>query len=390
MKVSIFGSTGSVGKTTIEVLQAQSESYDVQVLTANSNFKLLAEQAKALNAKQVVIGDEQYEAQLKELLHDTDIIVTSGQDAVEQAANINADWIMMAITGMVGLKPVLNAIKQGKKVAIANKEPLVAAGKLAMAEAQKSGCTILPVDSEHNAIFQVFEREHKNAIEKIILTASGGPFRTTPLPDMQSITVEQALAHPNWSMGRKISIDSATMMNKALEIIEAHYLFGMPADKIEVLVHSQSVVHSMVEYKDGSVLAQMGASDMATPITNALGYPARLTSPGQKLDLKQMKRLDFDEVDDDKFPAIQLAYQCLEQGQEACIALNAANEVAVSAFLNHKIAFLDIYDIVESAVNNRPKGNVTDLDSICDYDNIVRKSVESTILSGQGSKTASL
>jgi len=386
-RICILGSTGSVGQSTVKVLQAQQEAqkenYDVQVLTANHNFKLLAEQAIALKAKHVVIADEAHYSPLKELLSGQDVKVSAGQEALIEAASIPVDWTMAGIVGMAGLKPLMAAIEQGNMVAIANKEPLVAAGDLILAAAKKSGATILPVDSEHNAIFQVFEAHNRQSIERIILTASGGPFRQYTMEQMAEVTVEQALAHPNWSMGAKISIDSATMMNKALEVIEAQKLFGMPANKIEVLIHPQSIVHSMVEYSDGSVLAQMGAADMCTPIANALGYPNRIESSGQKLDFTQMKHLDFEAMDEARFPFMRLAYDCLKVGQAACIALNAANEVAVKAFLDHKIAFLDIYKIVSEMVDGRSNETFKTMDNVIGYDNNVRTQTESYILSNE-------
>ncbi len=388
MKVSILGSTGSVGQNTVKVLQAQDVTYDVRVLTAHSNYERLAEQAIALDAKAVALVNEAHEDALKDLLKETNIEIFIGEAGLAKAAQMPADWFMAAITGMAGLNPLMHAIAQGAKVAIANKEPLVSAGRLVLEAAEQSGATLLPVDSEHNAVFQVYEAANHKAIERIILTASGGPFWNKSLQDLEVVTVKDALNHPNWSMGNKISIDSATMMNKALEVIEAHYLFNMPANQIDVVVHPQSVVHSMIEYSDGSILAQMGASDMCTPITNALGYPKRLNTPGQKLDLKQMKRLDFEDVDNEKFPAIKLAYECIEQGEGACIALNGANEVAVSAFLNHKIAFLDIYKIVLKAVQNRPSADIQTMADVISYDKSLRKLAESYIVSKPVVKTA--
>lgn len=379
--ISILGSTGSVGQSTIKVLQGQAGSYDVQALTANSNAALLAEQAKSLNAKCAVIADEKFYPELKEALANTDIKVAAGQDALLDAAQMPAEWTMASVMGMAGLKPLMASIAQGNIVAIANKEPLVSAGKLVLQAAEQSGATLLPVDSEHNAVFQIYEPDNKNAIERIILTASGGPFRDYTLEEMQNVSPSQALAHPNWVMGRKISIDSATMMNKALEVIEAERLFGLPADKIEVLVHRQSIIHSMVEYQDGSVLAQMGASDMCTPITNAFGYPQRLKTPGQRLDFTKISELNFEAVDLKRFPAVQLAYDCLKEGDTACIAMNAANEIAVQAFLDHKIAFLDIYKLVSQSVRQRPDSDIQNLDDVISYDNIVRKQAESYIVS---------
>ena len=394
-KISILGSTGSVGQNTVKVLQAQKNNrhhdYDVQVLTANNNVALLAEQAKAMKAKRAVIADETYYPALKDALANTDIEVAAGETALIEAASMPSDWIMAAIVGMAGLKPLMAAIEQGTIVAIANKEPLVAAGPIVLDAARKAGTTILPIDSEHNAVFQVFEPENRGAIERIILTASGGPFRTMSLEEMESVTTDQALAHPNWDMGQKISIDSATMMNKALEIIEAQRLFDVEPNQIEVLVHPQSVVHSMVEYADGSILSQMGASDMCTPITNALGWPKRLKTPGQKLDLAKVSRLDFEAVDHARFPFVAMAYQCLESGLRSCVAMNAANEVAVAAFLNHKIAFLDIYKIVlslldSSILRNHSCDTLKTLNDVLEWDNFVRQQTKSRIL-GHNSQT---
>ena len=379
-KISILGSTGSVGQSTVKVLQAQAEQFDVQVLTANNNVALLAAQAKELKAKRAVIADSARYEDLKSALAGSDIEVAAGDDALVEAAAIPADWIMAAIVGMAGLKPLMAAIQQGTIVAIANKEPLVAAGPLVLGAASKANTKLLPIDSEHNAIFQVFEQENREAVERLILTASGGPFRTMSREDMQNVSPEQALAHPNWDMGAKISIDSATMMNKALEIIEAHYLFDMPADKIEVLIHPQSIIHSMVEYQDGSILAQMGAADMCTPITNALGWPKRFKTPGEKLDLTKLKQLDFSTPDIDRFPFVKMSYDCLGAGLPACIIMNTANEIAVQAFLGHKIAFLEIYDTVSTMLDKLETPSLKSLDDVLEYDSFVRRETESLIL----------
>ncbi len=378
-KVTILGSTGSVGQSTVKVLQAQDEQYDVQAITANTNVKLLAEQAKSLNAKCAVIADNAHYQTLKDLLVGTDIEAAAGAQAVIEAAQMPSDWIMAAIVGMAGLAPLMAAIEQGTVIAIANKEPLVSAGPFVMAAAQKHGATLLPIDSEHNAVFQVFEADNKGSIERIILTASGGPFINTNLADMQNVKPEQALAHPNWDMGAKISIDSATMFNKALEVIEAQRLFDVTPDQIEVLVHPQSVVHSMIEYSDGSVLAQMGASDMCTPITNVLGYPKRLKTPGERLDFAKMNKLEFHAPDLERFPAIQMAYDCLKSGLNACVTMNAANELAVQAFLEHKIAFLDIYNIVKQSLENMEDTSLNSLCDVINYDNLIRQKTESLI-----------
>lgn len=377
--VSIFGSTGSVGENTLKVLQAQEEKFDIQVLTANQNAPKLAEQARAVQAKNVVIANDDSYNELKGLLSDTNIKVHAGSKALNDAALLPADWTMASIVGMAGLEPLMHSLSQGNTVAIANKEPLVSAGPLVMAAAQKYGAQILPIDSEHNAVFQVYEKHNAAAIERIILTASGGPFRETELSDMKDITPDQALAHPNWEMGQKISIDSATMMNKSLEVIEANRLFDVSPNQIEVLVHPQSVVHSMIEYCDGSVLAQMGAADMCTPITNALGYPKRYKTPGEKLKLFNMNRLDFEALDKVRFPCVQLAYDCLESGLAACITLNAANEIAVEAFLSHKIAFLDIYKIIKNQLNKLEHKNVSTLDEVLMLDQDIRNRTQTVI-----------
>lgn len=370
--VSVLGSTGSVGVSTLEVIHKNKDSFSVQALTAHKNVGLLAQQAMAFRAKRAVIGDEQLYAELKDRLAGTGIECASGEQAITEAAAMPADITMAAIMGMAGLRPILAAIQQGKNVAIANKEPLVAAGRLVMEAAQKYGAKILPVDSEHNAIFQVFENDNKDKIKRIILTASGGPFREWTLEQMKGATPAQALAHPNWSMGRKISIDSATMMNKALEVIEAHHLFAMPASQIDVLVHPQSIIHSMVEYVDGSILAQMGASDMRVPISYALSWPTRVDSGAKSLDLLTLGGLTFEKTDARRFPAIKLAYDCLSSGVEACVAFNAANEVAVESFLKGDIGFMDIYGAVEHMVRQVKDTIPYELDAILAYDSSVR------------------
>ena len=372
-RVTILGSTGSVGTSTVDLIKHNPGAYDVQALTAHSNVDLLADQAIALNAKHAVIGDDAHYAALKQRLAGTGIACAAGRNAVIDAATIPTDWTMAAIVGMAGLEPILAAIAQGQCVAIANKEPLVAAGALVMDAARKSGATLLPVDSEHNAVFQVFENENRAGIDRIILTASGGPFRTWSIEQMRAATPAQAVAHPNWAMGAKISVDSASMMNKALEVIEAHYLFAMPADQIDVLVHPQSVIHSMVEYADGSVLAQLGAPDMRTPIAYTLGWPNRIRTSGQRLDLKTLSRLDFESIDSVRFPSIPMAYECLRHGPAHCIAFNAANEVAVAAFLNGQIGFYGIMDAVKNALDHVESVDMFNLSHVLDFDCTVRK-----------------
>jgi 1-deoxy-D-xylulose-5-phosphate reductoisomerase len=348
--VNILGATGSVGRSTLDVIASAPGEFSVNVVTAHSRVDELAQIARAHNARHAVIADETQYAALKDLLAGSGITAAAGRAAVIEAASMPADITMAAIVGLAGLEPVMAALAQGRCVAIANKEPLVAAGPLVMAAARRHGATILPVDSEHNAIFQVFENANRAHIARLVLTASGGPFRTWNAAQMAAATPAQAVAHPNWSMGAKISVDSATMMNKALEVIEARYLFDMPGEKIAVLVHPQSVIHSMVEYEDGSMLAQLGAPDMRTPIAYSLAWPQRMKTPGMRLDLATLKRLDFEPLDGERFPAPGLAFECLRAGAAACIAFNAANEAAVAAFLSGRIGFAGIMATVQDVL----------------------------------------
>lgn len=371
-KITILGSTGSVGKNTIDLISANPEQFKICALTAGENIALLTEQAKKVNAEFVAIADETLYEDLKSALSGTSIKYGAGESAILEAASMNVDITMASIVGFAGLKPVLTAIRHAKTVAIANKEPLVAAGSLVLSLAEEFSTKILPVDSEHSAIFQVLETHNHAAVKKIILTASGGPFLTWPVEKIKTATVEQALAHPNWSMGAKISIDSATMMNKALEMIEAHYLFDMSPDKIDVIIHPQSIIHSMVEYVDGSVLAQLGAPDMRTPIAVALAYPDRMPTTGETLDLNKLSTLTFEKPDLIKFRAIQLAYDCLNAGAAYQIAFNAANEVAVSKFLNGEISFGRIIEIVEKGISYAPSTPPQTLGDILEIDNNIR------------------
>ncbi|MAY99475.1 MAG: 1-deoxy-D-xylulose-5-phosphate reductoisomerase [Micavibrio sp.] len=375
--VNILGATGSIGSSTLDIINAYPEEFSVFGVSAHSNVEKLAEIAMAHKAKCAVIADEtQYDA-LKEKLKGTDVEVLAGAEGLKEMASEPVDISVAAITGMAALEPTLAAIENSKKVAFASKECLVGAGKIMMDAVEKSGTVFLPVDSEHNAIFQVFETAQHNAIERLILTASGGPFRTRQ--DLSNVTTAEALAHPNWDMGKKISVDSSTMMNKALEIIEAHYLFNMPAEKIDVIVHPQSIVHSMVEYKDGSVLAQLGAPDMRTPITYCLGYPERIETTGDRLSLADMAQLNFEAVDDVRFPAIRLAYEALNKGQEACIAFNAANEILVAAFLENEIAYLDISAGVEYILNTAKYDTVKTIQDVLVLDKEIREQTRSLI-----------
>lgn len=371
-RVSVFGASGSVGRACADVIAAHRAHFTVHTLTAHTQSSKLAQMAVALNAKRAVVADDAHYAELKNALSGTGIEAAAGREALIDAAREDVDIHVAAIMGVAGLEPLMAALACAKNVAIANKEPLVAAGNLVTDTAVKHGCRILPLDSEHNAVFQVFENNNRAAIEKIILTASGGPFRDAAMEHMETATPEQALKHPNWSMGRKISIDSATMMNKALEVIEAHHLFALPPEQIEVVVHPQSIVHSMVSYADGSVLAQMGAADMRTPITYALGYPERLKTPGQSLDIQSLSALSFSPVDHRRFPAIKLAYDSLKAGQAACIALNAANEVAVGAFLEGRLGFLEIVESTRKMVEQTGAATLGTLEDILAFDADIR------------------
>jgi 1-deoxy-D-xylulose-5-phosphate reductoisomerase len=362
--LTILGSTGSIGCNTLDLIERHPDDYRVVALTAYNSAEKLADQARRLRPELVVIGDERHYNNLKSALAGLEIEVAAGPQALIEAAMRPAEWVMAAIVGAAGLAPTLAAVRRGAMIALANKETLVCAGELMMAEVTRCGATLLPVDSEHNAIFQVLEQDRKEAIERLILTASGGPFREWSLAEMAEATPEQAVAHPNWEMGDKISVDSATMMNKGLELIEAHYLFAMPARQIDVLVHPQSVVHSMVAYRDGSVLAQMGHPDMRTPIAYTLAWPTRMEVPVERLDLAAVGHLSFEAPDPVRFPTLRIAREALGAGGGAPTVLNAANEVAVEGFLAGKLGFLDIAKVVEStleAMPARPPGSIEDV-----------------------------
>lgn len=377
--VSIWGSTGSVGKNTLDVINACPHQYQVQVLTAHQNVTLLAEQARACHAQKAIITRPDLYADLKDALAGTGVEVAAGENALCDSADMPCDWTMSAIVGMAGIRPLMGALMRGKTVAVANKEPLVAAGSLIMDTMRRHGAMILPVDSEHNALFQILNPAHHAAVTRLILTASGGPFRTWKAGDVSKATIAQALAHPNWQMGKKISIDSATMMNKALEVIEAHHLFTMPAHKIDVVIHPQSIIHSMVEYNDGSILAQMGSPDMRVPISYALNWPERQTSPAQKLDIASLAQLSFEPVTAEKFPALGLAYDVLGLSASHAAVLNAANEVAVEAFLRGMISFADIYKINHKAVTRAPCGELASLEDVLMVDCQVRDEIQSEL-----------
>ena len=348
--ISIFGATGSVGTSTLDLIRRNPDDYQVVALTANSDVDTLAKVAREMRARVAVIGDPTRYAALKAALAGSGVEAAAGEQALVDAAQTGADWTMAAIVGCAGLRPTMAALKAGGTVALANKESLVSAGALMMDMARQSNATLLPVDSEHNAIFQCLAGGSLENVARIILTASGGPFRTRSYADMANITPAQAVAHPNWSMGAKISVDSATMMNKGLELIEAAHLFPVGLDRIEILVHPQSVIHSMVEYRDRSTLAQLGSPDMRIPIAHALAWPQRIATPCQPLDLARIGRLDFEAPDPTRFPALRLARAAAAAGGVTPAILNAANEVAVAAFLGGQIGFLDIAMIVEEVL----------------------------------------
>ena len=354
--ISIFGATGSVGLSTLDLVRQHRDAYRVIALTANGHAAELAAMAREFDAELAVVADGSAYAALKDALAGTRIEVAAGTEALVEAAKRGADWTMAAIVGCAGLPPTMAAIEQGKTVALANKEALVSAGALMMAAVQRSGATLLPVDSEHNAIFQCLAGGRIDQVRKITLTASGGPFRTHTLDQMRTVTPEQAVAHPNWEMGAKISVDSATMMNKGLELIEAHHLFPVGFDKIDILVHPQSVIHSMVEYADCSTLAQMGSPDMRIPIASTLAWPERIATTCQPLDLATIGQLTFEQPDPVRFPALRLARVAIQEGGAQPAIMNAANEIAVAAFLARKIGFLDIAEVVEATLNEY-KGN---------------------------------
>ncbi|HET6233385.1 MAG TPA: 1-deoxy-D-xylulose-5-phosphate reductoisomerase [Acetobacteraceae bacterium] len=371
--VTVLGSTGSVGTQTVGLLAGAPERFQVRALVAGRNATLLAEQAIALNAERAVISDPARYLELREALAGTDVVVAAGPDAVIEAASLPVDWTMAAITGAVGLAPTLAAIRGGKAVALANKEALICAGDVMLRAVKAAGATLLPVDSEHNAIFQSLADGNHGAVEKIVLTASGGPFRTASTEEMANAAPEAALKHPIWSMGAKISIDSATLMNKGLEVIEAARLFGLSEDRIGVLVHPQSVIHGLVYYHDGSVLAQLGAPDMRIPIAHALAWPARMATVSPRLDLAALSRLDFAEPDMTRFPALGLARDALRAGGGAPTILSAANEVAVEAFLQRKIGFLDIVRIASHVLHLMGAPSADTLDDVIALDTAARR-----------------
>jgi len=387
--VTLLGSTGSIGVSTLNVLAQHPEKYSVYALTANRSVDSLFEQCQQFSPKIAVMLDDVSAQRLQTKIKEAglDTLVLSGAEALVQVSESqHTDYVMAAIVGAAGLLPTLAAARAGKHILLANKEALVMSGGLFMREVEANGATLLPVDSEHNAIWQCLpvgdQQQHHfegKGVRRIILTASGGPFRDYDLADLEHVTPEQAVAHPNWSMGKKISVDSATMMNKGLEVIEAHWLFGLPAEKIDVLLHRQSIIHSMVDYVDGSVLAQMGNPDMRTPIANALAWPDRIDSGVAPLDLVAAGRLDFSAADHQHFPCLALAYQALRAGGTSTAILNAANEVAVEAFLNEQIKFTQIPQIIEQVLAQVPASSGDTLDQVLADDQLARQCAETLI-----------
>jgi 1-deoxy-D-xylulose-5-phosphate reductoisomerase len=349
-KIAILGATGSVGASTLDLVERAPERFEVVALTAGTDAARLADAARRTRARLAVIADDSRLEELESRLAGTDCRAAAGSEALKEAAAGEADWVMAAIVGCAGLVPVMAAIEAGRTIALANKEALVSAGALMTDAASRSGATLLPVDSEHNAIFQCLAGSRAEDVAKLVITGSGGPFRTWGQDEIRAASPAQAIAHPIWSMGDKISVDSATLMNKGLELIEAHHLFGLPSERIDVLIHPQSVVHSMVEYVDGSVLAHLGSPDMRVPIAYALAWPERMETPAERLSLAALRKLEFEEPDLQRFSSLRIARQALEQGGSASIILNAANEIAVGCFLAGRIGFADIPALVEQAL----------------------------------------
>jgi 1-deoxy-D-xylulose-5-phosphate reductoisomerase len=348
--VTLLGATGSIGASTIDLLRQEAARYRVEAVTADRNAVALARLARELGARFAVVADPAAYSELKAELSGSNIEAAAGPDAVVEAAQRPADWVMAAITGAASLKPTLAAAERGASVALANKECLVCAGALFIRKAAAAGATVLPVDSEHNAIFQALGAGPREDVRRIVLTASGGPFRTWSLDAIRKVTVEQALKHPTWSMGPKVTIDSATLMNKGLELIEAHHLFGLAPEELDVVVHPQSVVHGLVEFRDGSVVAQLGSPDMRIPIAHCLAWPARMGTPAARLDLARLATLSFEEPDQVRFPALALARKVLAAGGAAPTVLNAANEIAVREFVGRRLGFGGIPALVEATL----------------------------------------
>ena len=386
--ITLLGATGSIGVSTLDVIRRHSERYRIVALTANRDVDSLFKQCIEHQPRYAVMADADSAEQLRQRLHDPapDIEVLAGSEGLKRVAGLDeVDCVMAAIVGAAGLMPALEAVRSGKRILLANKEALVMSGALFMQQVRDGGAVLLPVDSEHNAIFQCMPASfvpgagHPDGVSKILLTASGGPFRTTPIEQLGGITPEQACAHPNWDMGRKISVDSATMMNKGLEVIEACWLFSTEAADIQVVIHPQSVIHSMVQYHDGSVLAQLGNPDMRTPIAHCLAWPERIDAGVEPLDIVSIGRLDFEVPDLKRFPCLRLAQEAWQAGGTASAVLNAANEIAVEAFLAGQLAFTDIPGIIESTLSHLSVHEATTLDAILDADHQAREYADALI-----------
>ena len=377
-RISILGATGSVGASTLDLIEGTPDEFAVAAVTASSRVEDLAAIARRTRAELAVIADESLAGELRSALEGSGCRVEAGAQGLAEAATLG-DLTVAAIVGCAGLEPVMAAIEAGRPVALANKEALVTAGDLMIGAARSSGSTIIPIDSEHNAIFQCIAGNSSRDIERLVLTASGGPFRSSSAAEMARATPAEAIAHPNWSMGAKISVDSATMMNKGLELIEARYLFGLEPDRIDIVIHPQSVIHSLVEFRDGSMLAQLGSPDMRIPIAFALAYPARMKTGAERLDLTAIARLDFEEPDSERFPALRVARTALEAGGAAPTVLNAANEVAVAAFLDGSLGFVEIADFVERALGEALLPAPASIDDVLEIDRITRQRVQAML-----------
>jgi len=376
-RLAILGSTGSIGTSTLDVVEAHPEHFQVMALAARANLDLLEAQVRRHSLRLVTVATEAAAQELRRRLGRTATEVGSGAAGLLQAASdAGADLVVSAIVGGAGLLPTMGAIMAGKDVALANKESLVMAGDLVTAEARRRGVRILPVDSEHSAIFQCLGDGGASQVRRIVLTASGGPFRTRTRATFASITPDEALRHPNWSMGKKITIDSATLMNKGLEVIEAHWLFGLPMDQVDVIIHPQSIIHSLVEYVDGSVLAQLGVADMRIPIQYALTYPQRRVNRVPRLSLERLAGLTFEPVDREKFPCLDLAYEAARAGGSSPTVLNAANEVAVHRFLDRRIGFEEIPTLIRKALDAHPRRAVGSVEEVLEVDREVRRRLE--------------
>ncbi len=382
-KITIFGSTGSIGDSTLDLVKNHPEKYEIVGLSINNNYKKLLKQVNSFKPKIVSINNTESFKKFKEINSNDNLKIVNGNDCYDEILDYETDMVVAAITGSAGLMPVIKAAKKGISIALANKESLVCSGSLITSVAKQNGSIILPVDSEHNAIFQVLDVKNRSSVSKLILTASGGPFLNSKFEDLVNITPEQAIKHPNWSMGKKISVDSATMMNKGLELIEAHYLFEMPYKNIDVIIHPESIIHSCVEYSDGSILSQMGTPDMRIPISFVLAYPDRISNSVQKLELGKVKKLTFFEPDLEKFPCLELAYEALKIKKSAPTILNAANEIAVDAFLSSKIKYLSIPKLVEKTLNKASFSNINSIKDVLGIDQDARQLAMSMVISGK-------